>query len=92
MNTPDTEKVSVNIGLVDLGQIDLLVEQGFYTNRTDFIRTAVRDLLHARGDIVQQQLKSRVMVLGVLSYGRAALEKLEQRGRWSRCASSEFCT
>lgn len=81
MNTPDTEKVSVNMGLVDLGQIDLLVEQGFYTNRTDFIRTAVRNLIQDRAEIVQQQLKSRVMVIGVLSYGRVALEKLRSQGK-----------
>jgi len=48
-----TEKITINLGLVDLGQIDLLVQEGFYTNRTDFIRTAIRNQIATRGDMLE---------------------------------------
>lgn len=79
MSAPDTEKVSVNLGMVDLGQVDLLVEQGFYTNRTDFIRTAVRNHLQTHSAVVQQQMTLRDMSIGVTVYTRAALEKLKKK-------------
>jgi len=81
MSGADTEKVSVNLGMVDLGQVDLLVEQGFYSNRTDFIRTAVRNQIQQHSSVVQEQLSSRVMGLGVVSYDRKALERLLDRGK-----------
>ena len=37
----ETEKITINVGFVDLGHIDLRVREGFYTNRTDFIRTSI---------------------------------------------------
>ncbi len=71
----DTEKVSFNISVVDLGQIDLLVEQGFYSSRTDFIRTAVRNQLQTHAESIQQTVTRRSMVLGVLTYDRSDLER-----------------
>src|SRR5258705_7947092 len=52
--TPDTEKITVNLGYVDLGHVDLMVEEGFYSNRTDFIRTAIRNQLERHADVVKQ--------------------------------------
>lgn len=77
----DTEKVSMNMSVVDLGQIDLLVEQGFYSSRTDFIRTAIRNLLLTHATTVQQTVARQSMVLGVLVYSRNELETLVAEGK-----------
>ena len=53
---PDSEKITINLGYVDLGHVDLLVEEGFYSNRTDFIRTAIRNQLDRHNDVVKQSL------------------------------------
>src|SRR6201988_572641 len=58
---PDTEKITVNLGYVDLGQVDLLVREGFYSNRTDFIRTAIRNQLGTHGDVLKQKVARRSM-------------------------------
>ncbi|MCB8965363.1 MAG: CopG family transcriptional regulator [Ardenticatenaceae bacterium] len=76
----ETEKITINMSVVDLGKIDLLVEEGFYSNRTDFIRAAIRQQLNQHGEAVQQSVTRKSMVLGILSYDRADLEKLAQRG------------
>ncbi len=81
MSTPDTEKLSINLSVVDLGQIDLLVEQGFYSNRTDFIRTAARNLLQVHAPVVQEHVKRHLMGLGVMVYNRKSLERLEKEGK-----------
>ncbi len=75
MSAPDTEKISINMGVVDLGQMDLLIEQGFYSNRTDFIRTATRNLLQTHAPVVQGHLTSKLLGLGVAVYGKASLER-----------------
>jgi Predicted transcriptional regulators containing the CopG/Arc/MetJ DNA-binding domain len=62
-----TEKITINLGLVDLGQIDLLVQEGFYTNRTDFIRTAIRTQLATRGEALDQTAARRTLTLGSCS-------------------------
>ena len=80
MQPSDSEKVSINVGVVDLGQIDLLVEQGFYSNRTDFFRTASRNLLAVHAPVVQQHVASRVMVMGVFKYSASSLEKRRREG------------
>jgi Arc/MetJ-type ribon-helix-helix transcriptional regulator len=72
---PDTEKITINLGSVDLGKIDLLVEEGLYSNRTDFIRTAIRNLLDKHQDVVTQATVRRSFVIGVLSYSRDDLVK-----------------
>ena len=76
-----TEKITINIGLVDLGQIDLLVDEGFYANRTDFIRTAIRRQLDLRSGAVDDTVARRTLALGTRSYGRRELEELQAAGR-----------
>ena len=78
---PDTEKVTVNLGFVDLGQIDLLVKEGFYSNRTDFIRSAIRQQLMHHGDAVRQVVARNTFTLGLRSYSRAELEALRESGQ-----------
>lgn len=77
----DTEKVTVNLGVVDLGQVDLLVEQGFYSSRSDFIRTAIRNQLSTHSNVVEDVVIRKQMVLGVLSYNRQQLEKVRAQGQ-----------
>ncbi len=76
-----TEKITINIGLVDLGQIDLLVDEGFYANRTDFIRTAIRRQIESRSAAVEQTMARRTLVLGAQHYTRRDLEDLRAAGR-----------
>src|ERR1700709_891382 len=76
-----TEKITINIGLVDLGQIDLLVDEGFYANRTDFIRTAIRRQLETRSAAVEATVARRTLTLGTLHYGRSELEELHATGQ-----------
>jgi Arc/MetJ-type ribon-helix-helix transcriptional regulator len=75
-----TEKITINLGLVDLGQIDLLVQEGFYANRTDFIRTAIRAQLGARASAVDQTVARRTLVLGTRHYSRRDLEDIRDAG------------
>ena len=76
-----SEKITINIGLVDLGQIDLLVDEGFYANRTDFIRTAIRRQLETRAGSVDETVGRRSLTLGTQHYGRRELEELRAAGR-----------
>ena len=71
---PDTEKVSFNLSVVDMGQVDLLIEQGFYSSRTDFLVAAVRNLLATHNTTVRQAVERRFMTLGVAVYTREDLE------------------
>lgn len=64
----ETEKITINLSVVDLGQVDLLVEQGFYSNRTDFIRTAIRSHLNTHSEVVRQAVVRREFVIGISSY------------------------
>jgi Arc/MetJ-type ribon-helix-helix transcriptional regulator len=75
------EKITINLGIVDLGQIDLLVREGFYTNRTDFIRTAVRNQLSANGEVISRTATRKSLVLGTEHYSRSTLEELRAAGR-----------
>jgi Arc/MetJ-type ribon-helix-helix transcriptional regulator len=75
-----SEKITVNVGLVDLGQIDLLVSEGFYANRTDFIRTAIRRQLESRSTALNGTIERRALVLGAQYYSRRDLEKLLDAG------------
>jgi Arc/MetJ-type ribon-helix-helix transcriptional regulator len=70
----ETEKITINLGLVDLGQIDLLVQEGFYQNRTDFIRTAIRNQLTTHAEEVKQTVARKTLVLGLQHYTRRDLE------------------
>lgn len=76
-----TEKITVNLGLVDLGEIDLLVHEGFYANRTDFIRTAIRAQLATRAQAVHNTVARRTLELGAHLVTRAELEALRRAGR-----------
>jgi Arc/MetJ-type ribon-helix-helix transcriptional regulator len=76
-----SEKITINVGMVDLGQIDLLVSEGFFANRSDFIRTAIRRQLESRSDAVERTVARRELVLGVEHYSREALEQLRTAGR-----------
>jgi Arc/MetJ-type ribon-helix-helix transcriptional regulator len=77
---PDTDKVTVNLGLVDLAQMDLLVGEGFYTNRTDFVRTAVRNLLLQHADAIRETVVRKRFATGMLRYSRAELERVVAAG------------
>jgi Arc/MetJ-type ribon-helix-helix transcriptional regulator len=76
----DSEKITINLGMIDLGQIDLLVSEGFYSNRTDLIRTAIRNQLNAHADVVRQTVARRSLVLGMHHYSRTDLEAAQQAG------------
>jgi len=76
----DTEKITINLGFVDLGQIDLLVQEGFYSNRTDLIRTAIRNQLAVHAEAVKQTVARKILVLGLERYSRRDLEKVRAQG------------
>lgn len=76
----DSEKITINLGPIDLGQIDLLVSEGFYANRSDLIRTAIRNQLQAHADVVRQTVARRSLVLGMHHYTRADLERARDAG------------
>ena len=77
---PVDEKITINVGFVDLGQIDLLVQEGFYANRTDLIRTAIRNQIAAHAEAVKQVVSRRMLVLGIQHLAAAELEAVKQRG------------
>ena len=76
----ETEKITINLGLVDLGQIDLLVQEGFYQNRTDFIRTAIRNQLGTHAEAVKQTVARKELVLGLQHYSSRDLEAVREAG------------
>ena len=75
-----TEKITINLGLVDLGQIDLLVQEGFYTNRTDFVRTAIRNQITTHADVVKRMVARKTLVLGMQHFTRSDLEAVRAAG------------
>jgi len=77
---PDSEKITTNLGLVDLGHIDLLVQEGFYSNRTDFIRAAIRSQLDRHNDALKQFVSRRSLELGLRRYSRLDLEAVRDAG------------
>jgi Arc/MetJ-type ribon-helix-helix transcriptional regulator len=77
----DTEKITINLGLIDLGRIDLLVQEGFYSNRTDLIRTAIRNQLATHVDVLSQTVARRTLVLGLQEFSRGDLEALRKSKR-----------
>jgi Arc/MetJ-type ribon-helix-helix transcriptional regulator len=78
--TADSEKITINLGYVDLGHIDLLVQEGFYSNRTDFIRTAIRNQLDRHTDTVKQSVARHQLDLGLRHYSRQDLEAAQAAG------------
>jgi Arc/MetJ-type ribon-helix-helix transcriptional regulator len=78
--TSDSEKITINLGFVDLGQVDLLVQEGFYSNRTDFIRTAIRNQLNVHADVVKNSVHRQTLDLGLRHYSREDLETVRAAG------------
>jgi len=76
----ETEKLTINLGVVDLGQVDLLVQEGFYSNRTDLIRTAIRNQLVVHADEIKRTLARRTLVLGLQHLSRQDLERARAAG------------
>ena len=76
----ESEKITINLGYVDLGRIDLLVQEGFYSNRTDFIRTAIRNQLSAEGEAVTKSIVRHTLELGLRDFTRSDLEALRAAG------------
>ena len=76
----ETEKITVNMGPVDLGQIDLLVREGFYSNRTDFIRTAIRNQISTHAEVVRETVARNTLVLGIQHFSRGDLEEVRDAG------------
>ena len=74
---PDSEKITINVGYVDLGHIDLLVSEGFYSNRTDLIRTAVRNLLNTHTAELKQVVARKTLVLGIQHFSAADLRAIQ---------------
>jgi Arc/MetJ-type ribon-helix-helix transcriptional regulator len=77
---PESEKITINLGFVDLGQIDLLVSEGFYSNRTDFIRTAIRNQLERHADVVKKSVARHTLDLGLRHFTREQLEEVRAAG------------
>ena len=77
----DSEKITINLGFVDLGHIDLLVREGFYSNRTDFIRTAIRNQLGQHADALKRSVSRHTLDLGLRSYSREDLERVKAEGQ-----------
>ena len=77
---PDSEKITINLGYVDLGHIDLLVQEGFYSNRTDFIRTAIRNQLDRHNDAVRKSVERHQLDLGLRHFSRRDLEAVQAAG------------
>ena len=77
---PDQEKITINMSAVDLGKVDLLVNEGVYSNRTDFIRTAIRNLLDKHNFEIQQSVTRNSYVIGALVYDKSSLEKYKTKG------------
>jgi Arc/MetJ-type ribon-helix-helix transcriptional regulator len=80
-NGETTEKITINLGVVDLGQIDLLVREGFYSNRSDLIRTAIRNQLVTHSEVVRQTVARKTFVLGLQEYSRHDLEAVLSAGQ-----------
>jgi len=81
MKTSDTEKITINLGPADLGRLDLLVDQGIYSSRSDAIRTGVRNLFEKHQDVIDDVKKRTSAVLGVLVLGKSDLEKALSSGK-----------
>ncbi len=77
----DSEKITINLGYVDLGHIDLLVQEGFYSNRTDFIRTAIRNHIERHADVVRQAVTRKSVDLGLRHFSREDLEAARDAGQ-----------
>ena len=80
----DSEKITINLGYVDLGQVDLMVQEGFYSNRTDFIRTAIRNQLDRHNEVLKRAVERNTLDLGLRHFDRADLEEVRRAGEMLR--------
>lgn len=80
VRVPESEKLTINLGFVDLGHIDLMVQDGFYSSRSDFIRTAIRNQLERHAEVTRHAVKHRTLDLGLRNYTRADLEAARDAG------------
>ncbi len=78
---PETEKITINMSAVDLGKVDLLVQEGLYSNRTDFIRTAIRNALDKHNMEIQQSVTRHAFGIGMFHYGKSDFEKVKAEGK-----------
>jgi Arc/MetJ-type ribon-helix-helix transcriptional regulator len=76
----DSEKITINLGFVDLSHIDLMVQEGFYSNRTDFIRTAICNQLERHAEVLKQSTVRKSLDLGLRNYSRQDLEAARRAG------------
>jgi len=81
---PETEKITINMSAVDLGKVDLLVQEGLYSNRTDFIRTAIRNQLSSHADAVKQAVARKTLVLGLQHFGADDLRAVKAANQMLR--------
>jgi Arc/MetJ-type ribon-helix-helix transcriptional regulator len=88
---PDSEKITINIGYVDLGHIDLLVHEGYYSNRSDFIRTAIRNQLSTHSDAVRQSVSRLSLEVGLRRYDNAELQEVRRAGDTLRIQVLGLC-
>lgn len=77
----DTEKITINMSAVDLGKVDLLVQEGLYSNRTDFIRTAIRNALDKHNVEIQQSVIRHAFVIGMVHYDPSEFEECKSQGK-----------
>jgi Arc/MetJ-type ribon-helix-helix transcriptional regulator len=77
----DSEKITINLGLVDLGKVDLMVQEGFYSSRTDFIRTAIRNQLAVHDEALRQAITRKAIAMGLVDFSRAELEAVKKSGK-----------
>ncbi|KOS69642.1 CopG family transcriptional regulator [Lysinibacillus contaminans] len=77
----ETEKITINMNVVDLGQVDLLVEQGFYSNRTDFIKTAIRNQLTSHSKVIEKVITDKAFLIGITYYDRKTLEQVAENNK-----------
>jgi Arc/MetJ-type ribon-helix-helix transcriptional regulator len=81
---PESEKITINLGFVDLGHVDLMVREGFYSNRSDFIRTAIRNQLERHADALRKSVSRNALDLGLRHYSREELEAIRATGQTLR--------
>ncbi len=77
----DTEKITINMSAVDLGKVDLLVQEGLYSNRTDFIRTAIRNALDKHNVEIQQSVTRHAFGIGIIHYDKSEFEEFKSQGK-----------
>lgn len=84
MNINSTEKITINVNTSDLGKIDLLIHEGYYSNRTDFIKSAIKSQVNKHDDEINMILSSKKKkdwFVGVYVLTEDELQALKRYGR-----------